>query len=413
MKKSVKAMSFLLALGAAFSLGSCKMGDDGAIRLTVWVSEADMPFARQVAEDFKEANPDKRYNFVFDVQGENEAATRILNDVENAADVFSIPNDQIPKLLNGDALTQIGGDRLQSVKARNDSGAVDAVTATVDGEEGVFGFPYTDNTYFLYYDKSVLTETDVESLDGILSKCGANKKFAMPFTDGWYTVSFYFGKGLGYEVAYGENLQETNIACNFNNQTGQQVTTAMWNLVKDSRVKADADDSKITAGFADGSVAAAVSGIWNRTSIESSLGANFGVAKLPTYTFENGSGTEQVQLVSFAGYKLMGVNNYSSQKAEAVAFADFYTNKENQIKHFESRGFLPTDKEAREDDRVKADPCAAAITSQLRYSKPQKNVPSTLWEPMEGLGNAMLTGVSGGTFNLVEQLNACVAAISK
>jgi len=389
------------------------MGDNGGIRLTVWVSEGDMAFARQVAEDFKAANPDKQYNFVFDVQGENEAATRILNDVENAADVFSFPNDQVAKLLNGDALTRIGGDRLQSLSARNDVAAVEAATVTVGGEEGVYGFPYTDNTYFLYYDKSVLSESDVASMDGILAKCTASKKFAFPFTDGWYTVSFYFGKGLGYEVTYGDNLQETSITCNFNNQVGQQVTTSMWNLVKDSRVKADANDSKITAGFADGSIVAAVSGIWNRSSIEQSLGNNFGVAKLPTYTFDNGSGTEQVQLVSFAGYKLMGVNNYSANKAEALAFADFYTNKENQIKRFEQKGYLPTDTEAREDDRVKNDPCAAAITAQLRFSKPQKNVPSTLWEPMEGLGNAMLTGIASGNINLLEQLNACVAAITQ
>lgn len=413
MKGLKKATGFLLAIGAVLAASGCRMGDDGAIKLTVWVSEADMPFARQVAEDFKKANPDKRYNFVFDVQGENEAATRILNDVENAADVFSIPNDQIPKLLNGDALTQIGGERLQALSARNDAAAVDAATATLDGQEGVFGFPYTDNTYFLYYDKSVLTESDVESLDGILAKCSASKQFAMPFTDGWYSSSFYFGKGLGYNVTYGANLQETQITCDFNNQVGQQVTSAIWNLVKDSRVKADANDSKITAGFADGSIVAAVSGIWNRSSIESSLGSNFGVAKLPTYTFNDGNSTSQVQLVSFAGYKLMSVNNYSSQKVEALAFADFYTNTENQIKHFESRGFLPTDTQAREDDRITADPCAVAIAQQLQYSKPQKNVPSTLWVPMEGLGNAMLTGAAGGSFNLVEQLNACVSAITK
>ncbi|MBR2904243.1 MAG: extracellular solute-binding protein [Clostridia bacterium] len=413
MKKIQKGLCFALALASLTAAGGCSMGDNGGIRLTVWVSEGDMAFARQVAEDFKAANPDKQYNFVFDVQGENEAATRILNDVENAADVFSFPNDQVAKLLNGDALTRIGGDRLQSLSARNDVAAVEAATVTVGGEEGVYGFPYTDNTYFLYYDKSVLSESDVASMDGILAKCTASKKFAFPFTDGWYTVSFYFGKGLGYEVTYGDNLQETSITCNFNNQVGQQVTTSMWNLVKDSRVKADANDSKITAGFADGSIVAAVSGIWNRSSIEQSLGNNFGVAKLPTYTFDNGSGTEQVQLVSFAGYKLMGVNNYSANKAEALAFADFYTNKENQIKRFEQKGYLPTDTEAREDDRVKNDPCAAAITAQLRFSKPQKNVPSTLWEPMEGLGNAMLTGIASGNINLLEQLNACVAAITQ
>ena len=109
----------------------------------------------------------------------------------------------------------------------------------------------------------------------------------------------------------------------------------------------------------------------------------------------------------------MGVNNYSKNKTDAMDFAEFYTNKENQIKHFEERGFVPTDESARADERVKSDVCAKAITAQLSHSKTQKDVPSTLWVPMEGLGSAMVTGAQSGNFNLKEQLAACVAAIEK
>ena len=56
---------------------------------------------------------------------------------------------------------------------------------------------------------------------------------------------------------------------------------------------------------------------------------------------------------------------------------------------------------------------AAAIAEQLKYSKTQKNVPSTLWDPLKGLGNAMLTGIQTGDFALKSQLDACVAAIEK
>ena len=167
--------------------------------------------------------------------------------------------------------------------------------------------------------------------------------------------------------------------------------------------------SKITAGFNDGSIIAAVSGIWNRTTIAQYLGDNFAAAKLPTYTLDN----EQVQLVSFAGYKLMGVNNYSKNKTDALEFAEFYTNEQNQIKHFEQRGFVPTNEDAREDERVQNDVCAKAITRQLAHSKTQKEVPSTLWVPMEGLGTAMITGAQSGNFDLTAQLKACVEAIEK
>ena len=415
MNKKTKAICGVMALVAAFGVVGCKKktGDDG-IKLTVWVSEADRNFASSVVEEFKKKNSDKEYQFVIDIQGENDVATRVLNDVENCADVFSCVNDQVPKLINGDALARIAGERLNRIKAANSEASMQSATVTVDGEERVYGMPYTDNTFFLYYNKSLLTETEVASLDGILSKCSQGKQFAYPMKDGWYTTAFYFGKGLGYEVTYNDNLAETSISCNFDNETGVAVTEAMWNYAKDSRVKADADDSKITAGFNDGSIIAAVSGIWNRATIEKYLGDNFAAAKLPTYTLNKGkSSEEQVQLTSFAGYKLMGVSNYSKHKQEAMDFAEFYTNKENQIKHFEARGFVPTDVDARADERVQSDICAKAITEQLKYSKTQIGVPSTLWVPMEGLGAAMVTGAQSGNFDLTAQLRACVAAIEK
>ncbi|MBQ8429798.1 MAG: extracellular solute-binding protein [Clostridia bacterium] len=415
MKKITRAICGVTALFSVIGFAGCKSKkDDGAIKLTVWVSEADRKFATAVAEEFKAKNPDKKYQFVIDIQGENDVATRVLNDVENAADVYSCINDQLPKLINGDALAKIAGDRLERIKQANSEGAMESVTIKMKDTEGVYGMPYTDNSFFLYYDKSVLTETDVKSFDGILAKCTDKKQFAFPMADGWYTTSFFFGKDLGYKVEYDDNLAETSIECDFDNETGKTVAEAMWRYVKNKGFKADANDSKITAGFNDGSVIAAVSGIWNKTTIKEYLGENFAAAKLPTYTLNAGSANEeQVQLVSFAGYKLMGVNNYSKNKTDAMDFAEFYTNKTNQIKHFEERGYVPTDVEARADEKVQSDVCAKAITQQLQFSKTQKDVPSTLWVPMEGLGSAMITGAQSGSFDLAAQLKACVNAIEK
>ncbi len=415
MKRNIKAVCGSLALVTALTTAvGCKGNMDDSIKLTVWVSEADKAFATSVADEFKAKNPDKNYQIVIDVQGENDVATRVLKDVENAADVYSCANDQLPKLINGDALARVAGDRLTRVQAANSEESMESATVSVNGEKGVYGMPYTDNTFFLYYNKAVLSETDVRSFDGILSKCSASKQFAFPMADGWYTTSFYFGKRLGYEVEYDDDLAEIEIDCEFDNETGKAVTQAMWSYVQDDRFKADANDSKITAGFNDGSIVAAVSGIWNRKTIEGYLGENFAAAKLPTYTLNKGkSSEEQVQLTAFAGYKLMGVNNYSKHKTDALDFAEFYTNKENQIKHFEARGFVPTDKDARADEKVQKDVCAKAITEQLSYSKTQKEVPSTLWVPMEGLGNAMITGKQSGGFELEAQLKACVDAIEK
>ena len=149
MKKTNKILCGALALCSAFGVVGCKMkGGDDSIKLTIWVSEADRDFARTVAEEFKAKNPAKNYNIVIDIQGENDVATRVLNDVENAGDVYSCLNDQLSKLINGDALAQIAGARLDRVKSVNSADAIDSVTMRVKGKDGVYGMPYTDNTFF-------------------------------------------------------------------------------------------------------------------------------------------------------------------------------------------------------------------------------------------------------------------------
>ena len=157
MKKITKAVCLTLALCGAFASVGCMNENDGAIKLTVWASEGDREFVNEVVNDFKAKNPDKQYNIVIDIQGENDVATRVLNDVENAADVYSCSNDQLGKLINGDALAQIAGERLNRVKQANSADSIQSATLTVNGKEGVYGMPYTDNTFFLYYNKSVLT----------------------------------------------------------------------------------------------------------------------------------------------------------------------------------------------------------------------------------------------------------------
>lgn len=418
MKKTIKKITTVgLALSCAgvflaTAAGCGKREDGNTVRISVWRPETETEFANEVAEAFKKANPDKKYSITFADHGAGDIATKILNDVENAGDVFSFPSDQLNKLVNGDALARLGGDTLEKIKRENSAESVDSATTNLEGEARTFAFPYTDNTFFLYYNKGILSEEDVKSLDGILAKCTSSKRFAMPMTDGWYNTSFYFGKGLGYSVTYDDALTETKITCDFGNETGKKVTKALQEVVNDTRVRADADDSKILAGFADGSVVAATTGIWNRNAIQGYLKENFGVAKLPTYTFARGeSGEEQVQLVSFAGYKLIGVSKHSKNLGEAIRFAEFYTNEQNQIKHFEKSGLVPTNTAAKNNEKVRSDVCAAAITEQLKYTKTQKDVPSTLWTPMQALGNAMITGK--GSFDLEKELAACVAAIRK
>ncbi len=61
------------------------------------------------------------------------------------------------------------------------------------GSDGkIYGVPYTDNTWFMYYDKSTFSEDDIKSLDTMVSKAAV----AFPLNDSWYIGGFYDGLTL-------------------------------------------------------------------------------------------------------------------------------------------------------------------------------------------------------------------------
>ena len=121
------------------------------ITLTVWGSQEDQEMLKAMCDAYAAANPDKEYKFLFGVQGEGDAADKVLNDVTSGPDVFSFASDQINKLYAGGALARVGGSIEANIKEINSAGSVDAATINVNGENQLFAYPCTeDNTLFLY-----------------------------------------------------------------------------------------------------------------------------------------------------------------------------------------------------------------------------------------------------------------------
>ena len=399
-------------------------GPKEKITLTVWGSQEDQEMLKEMCQAYAEANPDKEYKFLFGVQGEGDAADKVLNDVTSGPDVFSFASDQINKLIAGGALARVGGENEKYVKENNSATSVDAATITVNGQDQLFAYPCTeDNTLFLYYDKSVIGTDKVDTLDELLDAAhAAGRKVHFKLNDdGWYLSSFFFANpDLGYNVTFNEAMVETAVSINYNNADGLKVMQALRTYVNHNALVIQTDDSKIIAGFtpdANGKleVAAAVSGTWNAATIKELLGDNMGVAKLPTVKI----GGEDKQLTTYMGCKLIGVNGFSNQKAEAHKLAQWLTNEQNQLKRFETRGFGPTNKVVAASEAVLNDPVISAVMAQAKFSRAQKSVPSNYWTPMGSLITPFITAKEEGTLldipdaTLQEYLDALVTQISK
>ena len=412
----------LLVVTCVGVMASCNFGGGETekgekITLTVWASNEDQAMVKEMCAAYAAANPQNTYKFLFGVQGESDAADKVLNDVESGPDVFSFASDQINKLYTGGALARLGGSIEAEVKANNTPDSVDAATLTVGGVDMLYAYPMTgDNNFYVYYDKRVYTDdSQLATLDNMIATAkAADKNVHFALTNGWYLSSFFFANPeLGYTVHYDENLVETSVDVNYNNADGLKVAQSIRDYYYDSEgaFVIKTDDAQITAGFTDGLTAAAVSGIWNLKTFQGILGDNLGVRILPTANI----GGEQVQLSGFTGYKLIGVNNYSQNKGEAHKLALWLTNEQNQIKRHEVRGFGPTNKNAIATAAVQNDPVISVILQQAALNRPQKGVPSNYWTPMEALFTPFLSETKEEQTNekLQEMLDACVKGIKR
>jgi len=391
MKKTI-AIIALLALVCCFAFAggdeeqaSAPAASGEKITLTVWASQEDQAMIKEMCNAYAAANPGKTYKFLYGVQSESDAADKVLNDPESGPDVFAFASDQINKLIQAGALARVGGAILEDIKASNSAESIDAATVTIGGEERTYAFPMTgDNTYFLYYDSSKLSAEDVKSLDKMLAVAAASGKqvaFKL-YDDGWYLSSFFFADpDLYYKVTYSDDLTESSVTINYDSADGLEVMKALRSYFANPALSANVDDSKIIAGIQSGTIIAAVSGTWNKTAIQDVWGANMAVTVLPTATI----GGKQIQLNGFFGYKLVGVNGYSQNKAEALKLAQWLTNEQNQLIRFQVRGFGPTNKLVKENKEVKNDSVISVVLKQAEYFRTQKGVPGAYWTPMASL----------------------------
>ncbi|WP_040214455.1 extracellular solute-binding protein [Clostridium polynesiense] len=405
MKKTRRVLSAILAGVMVLAFTACGNGEKkepgkggGAketVNLKVWGAQEDQQLLGELITSFKEANKEKNYNITLGVVGENDAKTKILEDPDAAPDVFAFANDQLVDLVKAGALYEITRNK-EAVISANLPATVEA--STVNGK--LYGYPMTaDNGYFLYYDKSVISEEQVKTLDGILAAAkGKNKKVFMDVSNGWYIASFFLGGGGTLKIdADGKQIAD------FNNEKGLAVAEAIKAFTAHPSFLTG-DDAVLTGGMGD-TIAAGVSGTWNADAIKAKLGNNYAAAKLPTFTV-NG---KQTQMFTFSGSKLVGVSKGTKAPVDAMAFAEWITNEASQAKRFAKRALGPSNKKVAESAEVKANVALSALAAQIPFSQPQNNVLGTYWAPAEAFGAQMEAKDYSKT--LQEQLDAMVKAI--
>jgi len=402
--KIMAALLLCLAIFAGCTGGNAPSGNSGGapeaaateataavepITLKVWAPQNQVTpgTIEKMQQLFAEQNPQWDITFTTNVQGEDTAKDEILKDVSMAADVFFFANDQIEELIGAGAIAQLGGSTEQMVKNTMAKAAVD--TVTVDGK--LYGIPFTHNTFFMFYDKTLLSEDDVKSLEKIMAKDlpAGSYNFQFDPAGGWKAAAFFYGAGL---TIYGEDSVTYSAGCDWNSPKGVAVATYLIDLINNPKCLW-VDDASASELASEHRLGAWWDGSWNYNVYKEALGDDLGLAILPTF---NPDGNDY-QLRGFYGSKVIGVNALSKFPAAAVAFAAFIGNEEMQKLRFDDSNQAPTNLVVGESAAVKADEVAYIIAQEAAHASvaqpTNSNFGSKYWSNAGGLFSEIKSGI--------------------
>ena len=349
-----------------------------AITLKVWAPQVD-----QETEDswlpimlakFEEAHPEYVITWDIGVCGEGDAAGIVKNDPAAAADIYFYANDQMGTLIEAGALAKIGGSYLENLQANFAQSHLDLLTYT-DG--GIYGFPTSPNTWFMWYNKDVFSEEDVKNLNTMLEK----GVVSFPMDNSWYTASFFYGVGA---TCFGETGTDAEAGIDFSGDLCVSALDFMIDLASNPNFINDVDGVGVE-GMKKGTVAAMFSGDWDEPQLRESLGDSLGCVTLPTFTID---GTDY-QMKSFASNKAVGVNPNASNPKAAMQLAEFLTSAEALELRYEKSGYTP----AANDSKVES-ATANVVAAQMSYAVPQPVLAemANYWDPVKTLGTNILNG---------------------
>lgn len=370
------------------------------VALKVWGPQEEQEILKQMCDTFNENHPEWNITFTYGVVAEGDAKEELLKDTEAGADVFMYASGGTAELVAADAIYPLTKNE-DAIRAIHGEAAVAA--GVVDGV--LYAVPFTPNSWFMYYDKSMYTEEEVKSLDTMMAKdLGAGiKNFSCDLSNSWYIEAFFLGAGC---TLFGEDGSDAT-DCTFNNETGVKVGNYLLNLASNPKYSEELD-GKFRSELKEGTLAAGCSGTWDAAEIKESLGDNYAACKLPTFTID---GTEY-QLSNFADFKSIGVNTATQYPLPAMALAEYLGNEECQKIRYEKRQVTPTVTSLASDSVVASDPATSALILQTNFSTVQPTIVqmNNYWKVAEAFGNGIINGEVTSA-NMQEKLDLMVEGI--
>ena len=400
MKKVVFAAAAIAA--GVLALTGCSKKEGASVKksnekvvLTVWESlQGPDEFIRQAGDAYSKSHPNVEIKFVNVELGDAAGQIALDGPAGVGPDIFAAPHDKLGELVNGGhILPTVNADAVKQAVLGACSQAL-----TYDGK--MYGYPISAETYALFYNKDLISESDVPKTWDDLAKWtkafnaknSGKRGFVMDVGNGYYTILFTTAGGNRLFGTSG-----TDTSSSYLNTANAVNGMKLFQSLKDvlNVPAADLDTGNCDAAFQGGNAAMHITGPWNIKNFKDA-GLNFGVAPLPALPGDKNPAS------SFSGTRAMFVSAYSDYPAEAADFAQFLISASMQQLRFDLTGAMPS------IDTPVSNPYIGGFLKQLDYAFPMPSISemAKFWETMGNTSKNIWDGADAQT-----ELDACNAAI--
>lgn len=367
-----------LALASMCFTGCGNQEEKDQITIKVWESLEVKDYIEAAGEAYHELHPE--VNIVFEnVESQNSTQQIILDGPAGAgADLFAAPCDKLGELVVGGYVKEVKDSEFIS------STVLPSCLKAATYEDTVYGYPVSDETYALYYNKALISQEEVpKTWEDMIAYTKENTKngnygFVMDATNGYYTIIFATSNG---NRLFGPDGRDTS-ATYLNNEDALKGFSVMSDLSKAVGISSSDINTEISDNlFATGKAAMVISGPWN-TAVFEEAGIDYGVTTLPSLP------DEEDPVSSFSGARLMLVSSYSEHPEEASDFAEFLLSEEMQQLRYEYLKCIPSVEVELEDEAIEG------FMKQLAYATPMpSNTKMTFfWDSMSSASKSIWDG---------------------
>ena len=369
MKRSIVQLLLVSMCGLWLTgCGSKNEEKDGQVTLKVWESLEVQDYMEEAAEAFMKENPNIKIEFE-NVEFDNSVSQIVLDGPAGAgADLFAAPCDRMGELVSGGYVVPVVGAGELATKVLPSCRKAATYGSTM------YGYPVSDETYALYYNKALISEEEVprtweDLIAYTRSHTGDGKYgFVMDPTSGYYTIVFTTAKGNRLFGVTGLDGENTYL------NTPEAVSGL--SLMKDLAGAVGISSSDLNSSIADelfknGNAAMEITGPWN-AAVFSQAGIDYGVTTLPCLP------GEETPAISFSGARLMFVSAFSEHQEEAALFAKFLMSEEMQQLRYEYLKCIPSVQIEMEDETI------SGFMEQLEFATPMPSIPqmNSFWVSM-------------------------------